>query len=190
MREDVTIRPEEHRDYPAIIRLILRSFSEGTDYSDGTDVLALVEEIREGPYYIPALSFVAECAGEIVGHFMFSRFPLSKTPTGGHGGASDAELLMLAPVAVHADHFRRGIGTAMLTLGLREARKYCPKGISVEGNDRFYNRFGFVTSTVFDIHATSGFPLGEPRYMMCMEAAPGTLAGIHGYIVYDMYSNA
>ena len=45
--EKVTIRPEEHRDYKSIVSLILRSFQEGTDYSDGTDIIALVEEIRD-----------------------------------------------------------------------------------------------------------------------------------------------
>ena len=68
-RTDVSIRPETHKDYKDIISLILRSFREGTDYSDGTDVLALVEEIRQSEYYIPELSFVAEVAGKIVGHF-------------------------------------------------------------------------------------------------------------------------
>ena len=43
----ITIRPEEHRDYKSIVSLILRSFQEGTDYSDGTDIIALVEEIRD-----------------------------------------------------------------------------------------------------------------------------------------------
>ncbi len=47
MRNDIIIRPETHKDYKQIISLILRSFSEGTDYSDGTDIIALVEEIRE-----------------------------------------------------------------------------------------------------------------------------------------------
>ena len=55
----IIIRPEEHRDYHSIIALILRSFKEGTDYSDGTDIIALVEEIRDSKYYIPELSFVA-----------------------------------------------------------------------------------------------------------------------------------
>lgn len=66
---NLTIRPEEHRDYKSIISLILRSFREGTDYSDGTDIIALVEEIRDSQYYIPGLSFVAELDGQIVGHF-------------------------------------------------------------------------------------------------------------------------
>ena len=60
MNKKITIRPEEHKDYKSIISLILRSFQEGTDYSDGTDIIALVEEIRDSKYYIPVLSFVAE----------------------------------------------------------------------------------------------------------------------------------
>lgn len=78
----VAIRPEEHKDYKSIVSLILRSFREGTDYSDGTDIIALVEEIRDSRYYIPELSFVAELDGEIVGHFLFSHFPLSATEKG------------------------------------------------------------------------------------------------------------
>ena len=75
MSQQLVIRPETHGDYRAIVALILRSFREGTDYSDGTDIVALVEEIRDSPYYIPELSFVAERGGAIVGHFLFSRFP-------------------------------------------------------------------------------------------------------------------
>ncbi|MGM9608628.1 MAG: GNAT family N-acetyltransferase, partial [Eubacteriales bacterium] len=88
--DKITIRPEEHKDYKSIVSLILRSFGEGTDYSDGTDVVALVEEIRDSKYYIPALSFVAELDGEIVGHFLFSHFPLSVTEKGGHGDGGDS----------------------------------------------------------------------------------------------------
>ena len=35
-----------------------------------------------------------------------------------------------------------------------------------------------------------GVPMQEPRCMMCQETYAGSLHGIHGYIVYDMYHNA
>ena len=123
--QTITIRPEEHKDYKSIVSLILRSFQEGTDYSDGTDIIALVEEIRDSEYYIPELSFVAELNNEVVGHFMFSHFPLSPTKEGGSGNSP-----------------------------------------------------------------TSGWPMKEPRCMMCQETYEGSLDGIRGYIVYDMYFNA
>ena len=43
MYKKITIRPEEHKDYKSIVSLILRSFQEGTDYSDGSDIIELVE---------------------------------------------------------------------------------------------------------------------------------------------------
>ena len=190
VNKHVTIRPEEHMDYKSIVSLILRSFQEGTDYSDGTDIIALVEEIRDSKYYIPELSFVAELEGKVVGHFLFSKFPLSPTKEGGHGDGADSEIVMLAPVSVHADYFRRGIGSAMLKLGIEKVRELGYKGITVEGNYRFYNQLGFRTSSEYGIFPTSGYPMKEPRCMMCQETQEGSLAGIHGYIVYDMYVNA
>ena len=190
MNQRITIRPEEHKDYKSIVSLILRSFQEGTDYSDGTDIIALVEEIRDSKYYIPELSFVAELNDIIVGHFLFSKFPLSPTKEGGYVNEENSEIVMLAPVSVHADYFRQGIGTAMLNLGIEKVKELGYKGITVEGNYNFYNRVGFRTSSEYNIFPTSGYPMEEPRCMMCQETYEGSLDGMHGYIVYDMYFNA
>ena len=186
----ITIRPEGHKDYKDIVSLVLRSFREGTDYSDGTDIVALIEEIRDSEYYIPEISFVAELDGEIVGHFLFSRFPLSKTPDGGHGGANDTDIVMLAPVSVHADHLRQGIGSAMIRLGIEKVKEMGFSGIIVEGNYRFYNKVGFRTSSEYGIFPVSGYPMTEPRCQMCMETYDGSLQNRKGYVVYDMYANA
>ena len=190
MNNKITIRPEEHRDYKDIISLILRSFREGTDYSDGTDIIALVEEIRDSKFYIPELSFVAELDGKVVGHFLFSKFPLSPTKEGGHSDNTDSGIVMLAPVSVHAVYFRQGVGSAMLKMGIEKVRDMGYKGITVEGNYLFYNKVGFRTSSEYNILPTSGYPMIEPRCMMCQETYKGSLDGIHGYIVYDMYFNA
>ncbi len=188
MRNDITIRPETQRDYKDIISMALGSFSKGTDYSDGTDIIALIEEIRMSEYYIPELSFVAELDGKIVGHFLFSRFPLSREKDGGHIDSGD--IAMLAPVTVHPDHFHKHIGITMLALGIEKVREYGFKGITVEGDYHFYNRVGFKTSSEFGIYPTSGYPMTEPRCMMCQETSKGSLDGIGGYVVYDMYYNA
>lgn len=190
MRNDISIRPETAVDRKGIIRLVLDSFSRGTNYSDGTDVVALIEEIRESAFYIPSMSYVAEKGEEIVGHFMFSRFPLSATKNGGHPNADGAEIVMLAPVSVRCDLLREGIGTAMLTAGIEAVRQTSFRGITVEGNFRFYNTLGFRTSSEFGIFPVSGWPLDEPRCMMAMETRPGSLAGIRGFVKYDMYINA
>lgn len=189
MREDIIIRPESARDYKEIVSMVLRSFREGTNYSDGSDIIALIEEIRVSKYYIPELSFVAELNGKIVGHFLFSKFPLSPNPEGGRHG-DDSDIVMLAPVSVHADYFRQQIGITMLKLGIQKVKEMGYKGITVEGNYNFYNRVGFKTSSEYGIYPTSGYPMTEPRCMMCQETEEGSLEGHGGYIVYDMYYNA
>ncbi len=185
----ITLRPETPEDFPIISELVRRTFAEHTGYSDGLAEVALIDEIRASRYYLPELSFVALLDGEIVGHFMLSAFPLSPTPQGGYAAAPGG-FLLLAPVAVHADHYHQGIGETMLRIGLDIAKQQDYKGILVEGDYHFYNRFGFVTSLDFGIRATSGFPLEEPRCLMVMETRPGSLAGTQGYVVYDMYENA
>ena len=156
MRNDMIIRPETTKDYKEIVSLILRSFREGTNYSDGSDIIALIEEIRMSRYYLPELSFVAELNGQIVGHFLFSKFPLSPNANGGH--ADDSDIVMLAPVSVHADYFHQHIGITMLTLGIQKVKEMGYKGITVEGDFHFYNRVGFRTSSEYGIYPTSGFP--------------------------------
>ena len=188
MRDDIIIRPETQKDYKDIVSLVLRSFREGTNYSDGTDIIALIEEIRVSEYYIPELSFVAELDGKIVGHFLFSKFPLSKTADGTE--KENHDIVMLAPVSVHADYFHKQIGSTMLTLGIQKVREAGYKGITVEGNFNFYNHVGFETSSKYHIYPTSGYPMTEPRCMMCQEPYQGSLEGVHGYIVYDMYYHA
>ena len=141
--------------------------------------MAVVEEIGYAKYFIPELSFVAELDGKVVGHFLFSKFPLSPTKEGEHD-ETDSGIVMLAPVSVHADYFRQGIGTAMLLQGIEKVRELCYKGITVEGNYKFYNRVGFRTSSEYHIFPTSGYPMQEPRCMMCQETYEGALDGIHG----------
>ena len=190
IRKDIRIRPETHKDYKDIISLVLRSFKEGTANSDETGVLALIEEIRDSKYYIPKLAFVAEIDNKIVGHFLFSHFPLSSTRDGEHKSEFNSKIVMLAPVAVHADYFRQGIGFTMLMLGIERVKELGYHGITVEGNFNFYNRIGFKTSSEYGIYPTSGYPMKEPRCMMCQETFPGSLDKINGYVVYNMYYNA
>lgn len=186
-RPQISIRAEKPQDYEEIRSLVQRSFLEGTGYTDGIGEVALIEEIRASEFYIPELSFVAEWNDKLVGHFMFSKFPLSKDKEG--HCKEDQNLVILTPVAVHIDYLRQGIGSTMLRLGIQKVKEAGYRGIIVEGNPAFYNRVGFQTSLEYNIYATSGFPLEAPQCMMCQEAYEGSMNGIEGYVVYDMYKN-
>ncbi len=66
------------------------------------------------------------------------------------------DIVMLASVSVHADHLRQGIGSAMIKLGIEKVKEMGFKGITVEGNYRFYNTIGFRTSSEYGIYPVSG----------------------------------
>jgi putative acetyltransferase len=192
MRKDITIRTENEKDFEEINKLVISSFTEGTDYSDGTDIVALIKEIRDGQYYIPELSLVAEINEKIVGHFMFSHFPLLTTAKKADYDRSikKTETVMLAPVSVRADYFRQGVGSTMIKLGIEKVKEKYYKGIQVEGNPAFYNTLGFITSSNYNIYPTSGWPMKAPECMMHQETYSGSLERISRYVVYDMYKNA
>ena len=186
MQPNITLRSRTPSDYPEIADMVLRSFKEGTNYSDGTGPVAL-EEIRGGPY--PRAVLRSRAGWLHGGPLSIFQVPPVSHRTGQQQRRHSCWHLMLAPVAVHADYLRRGIGRlccALASSGLR------PRAIRHhrEGNYQFYNRVGFVTSSEYGIYPTSGRPLEDARYMMCQECYTGALKGIGGYIVYDMYQNA
>ena len=135
---------------------------------------------------------MAELNGKIVGHFMFSHFPLSTNAQKADYNRTikKTETVMLAPVAVHPDYLRQGVGSTMIRLGIEKVKEKGYRGIQVEGNPAFYNTIGFIISSKYNIYPTSGWPMKEPQCMMYQETYPGSLEGISGYIIYDMYENA
>lgn len=184
---NITIRPETKEEFSAIDGLVLNSFAKGTSYSDGKLELALIAEIRSKEYYLPLLSFVAELEGELVGHFMFSRFPLSRSAAGGDYMEEANGIVCLTPVAVHYKHLRRGIGSNMLRLGLEEACTAGCHAAIVEGNPAFYHKAGFATSSDMGLYPSENVRLPKPECLMAQELIPGALDGITGYIDYGMY---
>ena len=172
------IREEKKEDFEFVSNFIEKVFKE-TDFSDGSLERALVSEIRESKYYIPELSMVTEDDnGEIIGHFMLSRFPID--------GTFKEKMLLLAPVSVSIKCQRQGIGTLMLRHGIARAKEMGYAGIIVEGNPKFYSHFGFKKSSSYNIIATEGIPA---EYLMAMELYEGGLVGVECQVIYSMYNS-
>ena len=90
----------------------------------------LVDALRGGGYV--RLSLFAEQAGQVVGHILFSALPVETT-------AGPVSALALAPVAVHPDFQRRGIGSAPVRDGLAVWAKRLERGsfrLPAAGTDR------------------------------------------------------
>lgn len=147
--------------------------------SDGIAQRALVKEIREKQFYIPELDLVVEEEGSIIGHFILSKFPISNK--------HENEVLMLSPVSVAIQRQGQSVGKFMLQAGIERSAKKGYKGIIVEGDYRYYRRFGFRTSTDFGIYASEKNLPPADEYLMAMELCANGLAAIIGEVDYSMY---
>ena len=124
---NVVIRPETATDHEAIRHVNRLAFGQ-----DGE--ARLVDALRDGGYV--RVSLVAERAGQVVGHILFSDLPITT-------GAGTVAALALAPMAVLPELQRQGIGSALLRRGLEACRQQGHRVVLVLGHSHFYPRFGF-----------------------------------------------
>jgi putative acetyltransferase len=66
--------------------------------------------------------------------------------------AEGGRVLMLSPLGVRPDRQRQGIGSALVAEGLRRARERGEPVVIVEGDPRYYSRFGFRRASELGLH--------------------------------------
>ncbi len=164
------IRQETPADYGEVYELVKTSFATSTNEGEWD----YLNEVRKKDTFIPELSLVAEEDGRIVGQIVLYKTDIT-TP-----GGPVTELL-LSPISVHPDYFRRGIATAMMREAFGIARRLGYTAVFLCGEPDFYHRFGFKGSYEFGVyHAADKTKRGE--WCMALELAEGSLAGKQGTI--------
>jgi putative acetyltransferase len=158
-----TIRPETAADHKAVRRVHCLAFRRD-------DEARLVDALRAGDY--ARLSLVAEAAGEVVGHILFSDLPIV-TDKG------TVAALALAPLAVVPEFQNRGIGSALVRGGLHACRDQGQRIVIVLGHPCYYPRFGFSPGPAARLES----PFSGPSFM-ALELVPGALHGVSGKVVY------
>lgn len=133
---------------------------------------ALVDALRENGAVI--CSLVAEDAGQVVGHVLYSPATLTDND-------DERAVAALGPVAVLPDRQRRGIGDALIRAGLDICREQGYGLVIVLGHPTYYPRFGFRPSRPLGIRWEHDAP--EAAFMV-MELQAGALDGARGVIRY------
>lgn len=166
----LVIRPEAPRDFAAIREIHLLSFGRENEAS-------LVENIRRRRDFIASLSLVADFEGRPAGHVLFSRIgiqpPDPKLP--------EEVALALAPLSVHPDFRNKGIGSELVTQGLKTCRHHGYSLVVVVGEQSYYARFGFVPARPKGLEAP--FPVPERAFLVA-EIVPRLGPGVKGTVHY------
>jgi putative acetyltransferase len=161
---NIPVRPEAATDHESIRHVNRLAF-------DQDDEARLVDALREGAYV--RVSLVAEQAGQVVGHILFSDLPIIT-----EGGTVPA--VALAPMAVLPDFQNRGIGSALVRRGLEDCQEQGHRIVVVVGHPRFYPRFGFTSK----LAACLASPFSGKEAFMAVELVPGALDGVKGRVQY------
>jgi len=108
------IRQEHPADYPEVYELVKTSFATLPD-ADGTEADYL-NDVRKKDTFIPELSLVAEHEnGKLIGQIVLYKTDIA-TPD------KTITELVLSPICVHPDYFRRGIARALMESAFARAR--------------------------------------------------------------------
>lgn len=152
------IRPVEPRDYAAIRPLVQAAFLTA-DHASGTEA-DIVEGVRAEDAVLVEL--VAEDAGEIVGHVLFSRMTCDP-PERFFAG--------LGPIAATPERQKAGIGSALARAGLEACRAAGAEAVVLLGHVDYYPRFGFSSEAARLIAS----PFAGMDAFMALALKPGAL---------------
>ena len=159
----VTIRPEISSDYAAREALLNRSF--GVKRFRKTS-----ERLRNGRLPADGLAFSAvDAKGKLVGTVR-----LWDIIAGSAGPA-----LLLGPLAVDCKMQGQGIGAALMSHALAEAKKLGHAAVLLVGDAPYYSKFGFSPEFTRSLHLPG--PVERERFLG-LELEPEALDGAEGLL--------
>lgn len=127
---NVTIREETQADQDGVAAVHRSAFS-----NHGEAVVSLVEDLRA--LLAPGVSLVATVQERVVGHALFTRQLLDAPQR-------LVEVQVLSPLGVLPEWQRQAIGSALVREGIQQIAHRNVPLIFLEGDPRYYSRFGFT----------------------------------------------
>lgn len=124
MNAEVTLRAFRLTDLESVLKIYPAAFPE-------EDLVPLVQDLAGCS---DVRSFLAVRENRIVGHVAFTMCRLR---------ADDREFALLAPLAVHPEFMRQGVGSQLVRTGIDAMRQRRVAAVLVLGDPAYYGRFGF-----------------------------------------------
>jgi putative acetyltransferase len=162
----IKIRQEKPTDQLEVFEINRLAFGQDNEAT-------LVDALRENRNdFLPELSFVATMEDKTVGYILFTKIDNS-------GNINQS--LALAPVAVIPEYQKKGIGKALIEVGLQKAKELNFKSVIVLGHKDYYPKFGFLPAKKWNIYAPFSVNMGS---FMAIELVPEGLKNVSGIVKY------
>jgi putative acetyltransferase len=167
----VCVRKAAESDRRAIADVVTMAFGP----AEGAEIVQLIADLVADTSAQPVLSLVATMGDRVIGHVLFSH---AWVGTGGR----QISATILAPLAVHPDFQRQGIGGQLVAEGLRQLAESDVDLVFVLGHPDYYPRFGFAEAGVLGFDAPYPIAPKNAGAWMVQELRPGILGAVQGTV--------
>lgn len=168
-KHDCVIRLERPSDYPETEQLVRKAF--WNVYRPGCFEHFVLHCYREREDFIPALDFVMEKGGRLIGQVMYVRSQIQTDD--GH----IIPIMTFGPISIAPDAQGNGYGSILLRHSMEAAKQLGAGALAITGSSNFYGKFGFVPGKARGIRYAED---PEADYFLGKELIPGYLDGISG----------
>lgn len=165
------IRESIETDTPRIQGIHIKAFGE----EKGREIASLVNDLFEDKSAIPILSIVAVDNEMLIGHILFTKITVK-------GSTEAISARILAPLAVLPEAHNKGVGSQLITEGLRQLKESGVELVFVLGHPDYYPRFGFTPAGALGYEAPYPIPEEHAAAWMVLGLCPGVVGKIKGKI--------
>ena len=162
----LTIRNEKEEDYKIVEEITRNAFYNL--YVPGCVEHYLVHIMRQHEDFIPALDFVAELDGQVIGNIMYTKAKLVDEE------GCEKAILTFGPVSIAPEYQRMGYGKRLIEHSFEQAVLMGYDVIVIMGSPMNYVSRGFKSCKKYNVCLENG---KYPAAMMVKELIPNALDG-------------
>lgn len=162
----LTIRNEKEEDYKIVEEITRNAFYNL--YVPGCVEHYLVHIMRQHEDFIPALDFVAELDGQVIGNIMYTKAKLVDEE------GCEKAILTFGPVSIAPEYQRMGYGKRLIEHSFEQAVSLGYDVIVIMGSPMNYVSRGFKSCKKYNVCLENG---KYPAAMMVKELIPNALDG-------------
>ena len=169
---NLQLRKAFESEKQAISDVVIAAFGD----IQGQEIMDLITDLLEDPSAQPLLSLVATADDNVVGHILFTSAQIRHSQR----MCSSA---ILAPLSVHPEYQRQGIGGQLIEEGLKQLKAAGVELVFVLGHPGYYPKYGFSAAEIKGFDAPYPIPPENSGAWMVQELYSGIMECVGGQVI-------